>query len=202
MASPGRPSTIAQPAAGLSSTWKLVISLLVSLHVFAVFVGPWAVPPRSELARSIADALSPYIQAARLDNGYRFFAPEPGPGHLVRYEVVTRDGQKIEGTFPDKKTERPRLLYHRYFMLSEFLNSISAPEPAKPATADSKLAELATAYAESYAGHLVDKYDAQSVKLYLQQHKLPTMEEVRAGKKLSDPEFYEEHLLVDYDREE
>ncbi len=181
-----------------------MISLLVSLHVFAVFVGPWAVPPHgSELARSIADALSPYIQAARLDNGYRFFAPEPGPGHLVRYEVVTRDGRKIDGAFPDKKTEWPRLLYHRYFMLSEFLNSISVPEEvAKSAPADSKMAELATAYAESYAGHLVHKYDAQSVKLYLQQHKLPTMQEVRAGKKLSDPELYEERLVVDYEREE
>ena len=180
-----------------------MISLLVSLHVFAVFVGPWAMPPQgSELARSIAGVMGPYLQAAFLNNGYRFFAPEPGPGHLVRYEVVTRDGRKIDGTFPDKKTEWPRLLYHRYFMLSEFLNSITVPESAKPTTADSKLAELATAYAESYAGHLVDKYDAQSVKLYLQQHKLPTMEEVRAGKKLSDPEFYEERLLVDYDREE
>src|ERR1700683_5258792 len=157
MAAPSKPSTIAQAPPGLSRTWKLVISLLVSLHVMAVFVGPWAMPPHgSELARSIAGVMGPYLQAAFLNNGYRFFAPEPGPGHLVRYEVVTRDGQKIEGTFPDKKTERPRLLYHRYFMLSEFLNSISAPEPAKPATADSKLAELATAYAESYAGHLVD----------------------------------------------
>jgi hypothetical protein len=198
MAAPSKPSTIAQAPGGLSPTWKLVISLLVSLHVVAVFVGPWAAPPHgSLLARTIATGLSPYIQAAHLDNGYRFFAPEPGPGHLVRYEVVTRDGRKIEGSFPDKKAHWPRLLYHRYFMLSEWLNSISGPD-----SADSKQNELATAYAESYAGHLVHKYDAQTVKLYLRQHKLPSMDEVRAGKKLSDPEFYEERLIVDYDQEE
>jgi hypothetical protein len=190
MAAPGTPSAIARPDGGLSSNWKLVISLLVSLHVIAVFVGPWAMPPHgSELARTIATGMGPYLQGAFLNNGYRFFAPEPGPGHLVKYEVIRRDGSKIEGSFPDKKTEWPRLLYHRYFMLSEFLNSLSAPEAA----------ELATAYEEAYAGHLANKYDATSVKLWLQQHKLPTMAEVRAGKKLSDPEFYEERLVVEWE---
>jgi hypothetical protein len=192
MAATRTPSATTQPPAGLSRTWKLVISVLVSLHVLAVFVGPWAMPPhRSELARTIAAGMGPYLQAAFLDNGYRFFSPEPGPGHLVRYEVTTHDGRQIEGTFPDKKAQWPRLLYHRYFMLSEFLNTISGPQAA----------ELATAYQESYANHLVDKYDAKEVKLYLRHHRLPTMEEVLAGKKLSDPEFYEERYVVGWDED-
>ncbi len=107
----------------------------------------------------------------------------------MRYEIVTRDGRQIEGSFPDRKAQWPRLLYHRYFMLSEFLNSLSAPEAA----------ELATAYEESYASHLRDHYDARSVKLYLRQHRLPTMADVRGGKKLSDPEFYDERLVVEYE---
>ena len=41
--------------------------------------------------------------------------------------VVTRDGRKIEGSFPDKKAEWPRLLYHRYFMLSEHLSGLRDP---------------------------------------------------------------------------
>jgi len=186
------PSPIDRPQSGLTPGWKRLISLLVTLHVVAVFVGPWAMPPHgSELARSIANGFGPYLQAAFLNNGYRFFAPEPGPGHLVRYEIVTRDGRQIEGSFPDRKAQWPRLLYHRHFMLSEFLNSLSAPEAA----------EVATAYEESYAGHLANRYDAKSVKLYLQQHRLPTMDEVRSGKKLSDPEFYDEHVVVEYDKD-
>jgi hypothetical protein len=189
MESTAAPLPIDRPPCGLSPGWKGLISLLVALHVAAVFVGPWAMPPHgSELARTIAAGFAPYLQAAFLDNGYRFFAPEPGPGHLVRYEIVTRDGRTIEGSFPDRKAHWPRLLYHRHFMLSEFLNSLSAPEAA----------EMATAYEEAFAGHLAHRYDAESVKLYLQQHRLPTMAEVRSGKKLGDPEFYDEHLVVEY----
>lgn len=188
---PSRPlSPIDRPQSRLTPGWKRLISVLVTLHVAAVFVGPWAMPPHgSELARSIANGFGPYLQAAFLNNGYRFFAPEPGPGHLVRYEVVTRDGRQIEGSFPDRKAQWPRLLYHRHFMLSEFLNSLSAPEAA----------DMATAYAESYAGHLAYVYDATSVKLYVQQHRLPTIADIHAGKKLGDAEFYDDHLVVEYE---
>jgi hypothetical protein len=198
--------TTDQPPRGLSSTWKMVISLAVSLHVLAVFVGPWAMPPQgSELARTVATGMGPYLQALRLDNGYRFFAPEPGPGHLVRYEVTTKDGKTIEGEFPNKQTQRPRLLYHRYFMLSEFLNSLYGPEIDERTAEKNPLAnaqkELATAYAESYARHLIDKYNAKEVKLYMRQHRLPTMEDIRGGKKLSDPEFYDEHVVAEWEED-
>ncbi|NIO41435.1 MAG: hypothetical protein GTO41_15415, partial [Burkholderiales bacterium] len=68
-----------------------------------------------------------------LDHGYRFFAPEPGPGHLVRYEVTTSDGAGAAGQFPDRDRIWPRLLYHRWFMLSEtaFAASSSLPSPAE-----------------------------------------------------------------------
>src|SRR4029078_5501609 len=101
-----------QPPAWLTPGVKALLSIVLALHVLAVFVGPWAMPPQgSDLARSISWGLEPYIQALSLNNGYRFFAPEPGPGNLVRYEVVTRDGEEIEGVFPNLKTEWPRLLY-------------------------------------------------------------------------------------------
>ena len=73
--------------------------------------------------------MRPYLQILSLDNGYRFFAPEPGPSHLVRYDVTLADGQQIGGVFPNLAEERPRLLYHRYFMLSEFVNSLTEGTP-------------------------------------------------------------------------
>ena len=37
----------------------------------------------------------PYLEAAYLDHGYAFFAPDPGPSHLVRYELEFDDGGVI-----------------------------------------------------------------------------------------------------------
>ena len=179
----------AEPAPTVSPGWRAVLSVLIAVHLLAVFLGPWAMPPHgSDLARALAGWMQPYLEGVSLNNGYRFFAPEPGPGHLVRYEVTAGDGPAIEGHFPDLATERPRLLYHRYFMLSEFLNSISHPAAA----------ELADKYGESYANHLIHQYDAQHLKLYLRQHRLPTMEEVRGGMQLDDPSLYEERLVVEW----
>jgi hypothetical protein len=173
----------------ISPGLKKLLSVLIALHLLAVFVGPWAMPPHgSQLARWTASWIDPYIQAANLNNGYRFFAPEPSPGHLVHYEVVTGDGREIDGVFPDRKTEWPRLLYHRYFMMSEFLNTVMSNPNA---------ATLAEKYATSYATHLLRQYDAKSVKLSVRQHRLPSMDDVRGGMKLDDPSLYDEKLVID-----
>ncbi len=178
--------------ARLSPGLRRGISIVIGLHVLAVFVGPWAMPPHgSQMARAIGDVLSPYIQAMCLNNGYRFFAPEPGPGHLVRYEIETGDGRQIEGVFPDRQAQWPRLLYHRYFMMSEFLNSVNSID--RPETA-----AISDKYAESYVRHLVHEYDARSVTLYLRQHRLPSMEDVRGGLKLDDPSLYEDKQVTSW----
>src|SRR3990172_7505683 len=105
----------ANPAAvGLPRpTVRVAVSLLVIVHVFAVFVGPWAMPPQnSELAAGCARIFQPYLDALCLANGYRFFAPEPGPSHLVRYEITHDDGTLESGEFPNRQQHVPRLLYH------------------------------------------------------------------------------------------
>lgn len=171
---------------------RAVVSVLVALHVLAVFVGPWAMPPSSELAGSFRSALAPYLDILSLGNGYRFFAPEPGPSHLIRYEVTLKDGSLKTGVFPDRNEHRPRLLYHRYFMLTEFLNGLESPGVPR---------NRSEAYARSYAQHLVDEYQADSVRLYMRRHYVPRMEEVRRGMKLTDPALYQERLLVEYTRD-
>jgi hypothetical protein len=67
-----------------------------------------------------------------LDHGYFFFAPNPGPSHLVGI----RDQSVL---FPDRKEQWPRLLYHRYFMLSEFYNNSFAPTALDPQDMTDKL---------------------------------------------------------------
>lgn len=87
--------------------------------------------------------LAAYGQFLYLDRGYAFFAPDPGPSHLLRVELREKDsnfagpdsrGTEIEvRTYPSLGEQWPRLLYHRHFMLAEFLND--AYQPALPAEA-------------------------------------------------------------------
>ncbi|MEX0678569.1 MAG: hypothetical protein WD063_15920 [Pirellulales bacterium] len=169
---------------------RAVVSVLVILHVAAVFIGPWAMPPQnSELSATVARLFQPYLDILSLGNGYRFFAPEPGPSHLVRYEVTLDDGTLVEGVFPDRSEHRPRLLYHRYFMLSEFVNTLSGGNRENP---------RADAYAGGYARHLAEQYNAKTVKLFLRRHYVPRTEEVQRGMRLTDKALYEERPLFTY----
>jgi hypothetical protein len=159
----------------------------VIFHVVAVFLGPFAMPPgASHLASTLAGVFQPYVEGLCLANGYRFFAPEPGPSHLVRYEVALPDGTVKQGSFPDIEQHFPRLLYHRYFMLTEFINTIDDPDAPS---------ELAKAYAKSYAEHLAHAYQAKDVKLFLIRHFVPQMHEVQQGMRLSDKSKYVERPL-------
>jgi hypothetical protein len=178
---------------------RAALSALILLHLLAVFAGPWALPPqRSQLAATCARLLHPYLQALSLDNGYRFFAPEPGPSHLVRYEVVLPGGEKINRTFPNRQEQWPRLLYHRYFMLSEFINSLGSRGGPQPSAADRRLLE---AYTDSYARHLAHVYGTEHIDLYLRRHRIARIDDVRAGMQLSDPALYEEKPLLTYEED-
>ena len=48
--------------------------------------------------------------------------------------ITLADGTLKTGEFPDRNMHRPRLLYHRYFMLSEFVNTLASPPPAQAGT--------------------------------------------------------------------
>lgn len=68
-----------------------------------------------------------------LDHGYFFFAPNPGPNHLVGWKANTAKSDQLpEVLFPDRRQQWPRLRYHRYFMLSEFYNNSFAPTELLP----------------------------------------------------------------------
>ncbi len=139
-----------------------------------------SVAPSSELVRETWGWFQPYLQFLYLDHGYHFFAPEPMESTLLSYEAKRADGTVVRGRIPDRVTQ-PRLLYHRYFMLTEHMND--APE------------ELEDLWHESYAHHIGRKYGAVEVTLFQQTHNLPTMERVRDGGRLTDPESFEEQSL-------
>jgi hypothetical protein len=61
------------------------------------------------------------------------------------------------------------------------------------------LSEMQTVFARSYARHLLRKYQAQRVTLYLIEHMFPSPQEVLDGLKLDDPRFYRTRKLGSFD---
>jgi hypothetical protein len=196
-----------QPVSPWSTRRRAIASVLIILHVAAVFAAPCAgPPPSSPLERNVANVFDPYLQAAFLNHGYRFFAPNPGPSHLVRYELTLADGKTNVGRFPDLKTARPRLLYHRHFMLSETIFSLTrtltdpprftSTEQHEAYERDVKAAkELVGPLLTAVAKELREEHDATRVKLFVVQHDIPTPEQVLDGMKLTDESLYREQPL-------
>jgi hypothetical protein len=184
-----------------------IVSALVLFHLTAAIVAALvAAPPYSELSLEAARIFRPYVNAADLNHGYRFFAPDPGPSHLVRYHLEFADGSKRDGKFPDLDQERPRLLYHRYFMLSEHLFGLYGAwqQLLENSRGDVPLAErqemnkaardaeaLYRAFAKSYADELLRRNGAKRVTLELVEHVIPRPDDVAAGRqRLDDPALF------------
>ena len=134
-----------QDAGQVASSWpawaKALASLLIGFHLLAVLMAPLTMfAPSEALTVPVRNAVAPYQHATYLDHGYQFFAPDPGPSHFVQYIVITQDGERIEGRFPDRDKHWPRLHYHRWFMLSERVYAINdqimSDEELKAAYAD------------------------------------------------------------------
>ena len=176
--------------------------MLILLHLAAVILAPLNVWPsgESKLWHAVATPFWPYIEAADLNHGYRFFGPDPGPSHLVRYHLEMPDGTSREGVFPNLAEERPRLLYHRYFMLSEHLNGLyegqmiakSESAPGQPEDSPQRrAAELDyNAMVRSYADELLRRTGAKSVHMELIEHDFPSPEESLSGLRLDDKSLY------------
>ncbi len=200
---------------------KALLSALIAFHITAVFVGPFAFASNweSPFAEAVSGAIRWYTGGMYLNHGYFFFAPDPGPSHLIDYQVEFDDGRPpVKGRFPDLKTERPRLLYHRHFMLAESLNNRFVPaepppEPSPPsltATTEEKILAQASreqydrqlaawqharkqyeAMRRSFEEHLKAKYGGDRVTLTRVEHRLPIADEVElVGRKLNAPDSY------------
>jgi len=197
-----------------SPSYRMVVSGLLVLHIGALFVGPCASPPpSSEWARKAEGIYEPYLRATFLkDHGYRFFAPNPGPSHLVRYELFDGAGElTTEGKFPDLQHHWPRLYYHRHFMISESLFNIANPV-ANPPDADAPPDVQAgyeaaksqrDAYLNAISEDLIRMHPgATKVRLYMVEHAIPLPEDVAKGRPLGDPDLYREVPLGEFAIEE
>lgn len=183
---------------------RFVVSCLVLLHLAAVFVPPFAFATRgpetaSPLASHLRDWLRPYFEPMFLDHGYAFFAPEPGPSHLLRCRLEFGQQQPaVELIFPDRTKQWPRLLYHRHFMLAEQLHALYVPPSPPPTQEPGLLSQWREARAQyerrrdSFADHLRHLYGAQHVEIVRVEHRTLSPEQRAAGMKLTDRSLYED----------
>ena len=197
----GEPSEVT-----LGRKWRVVLSVLIVLHILAVTAEPLRFFSRSSRGTSPAadparELLAPYVEFAYLSHGYFFFAPEPGPSHLIECRFQDSQGQQLSLRYPDRQAQWPRLLYHRHFMLTENLHQIWAPPVdlrvfeedealGRQWRADRKRYEQVR---DSMANHVAATFGAAEVELDRVEHRLPSGEEVLDRDpplKLDDPSLY------------
>jgi hypothetical protein len=144
-----------------------------------------SVPPTSQLVVQIAQdsKMQWYLDALYLNHGYYFFAPDPGDGHLIYYDVSDTQGNVIkQGKFPDWELHRPRLWYHRYFMLADQAGAGFQDEQGQ------------RRYLEAYARQLLRHFDGESVRVRWVAHSPPDPRNVTDPAKLDAPETYKLRL--------
>lgn len=182
---------------------KGVVSALVVVHLIAVVAPPLQLqtytPGAPATPVSFAfRTLQPYIDLLYLNHGYAFFAPDPGPSHLVRYRATFADDRStVVGTFPDRNDHWPRLFYHRHFMLAEQLHSDYASPSGPPPEAGPDHAfwkNRRDNYVQKWNGferRLQALLGAESVTLERIEHRQPDWYEHRQfGLRLNDPSLY------------
>ncbi len=159
------------------------VNIWLVFHLFTICVTPATIGPASPTSLYASKVVTPYLQPLYLNHGFHYFAPEPGSSSLLEYELTMADGSTRSGTLPNGDI-RPRLLYHRHFMLTEYLGG-TEPEYRGPLI-------------EAFAQQLMRQSEAQFVSMTLVTHNLPTMTRVRVGGMLTEDDLYERESLGTY----
>ena len=163
---------------------KIVVSLLVVWHVTAVFLAPLSIQPSSPLVQKVAqNYMQWYLDALYLNHGYHFFAPDPGAGHLIHYQLTDDVGRVSEGEFPSKKDNWPRLLYHRYFMLAD--------QCEVPSQSEGESRQWKQAYLSAYAQQLLREHEGSQARVWRAVHYPAFVDDVVRGMPLDDKRTYE-----------
>jgi len=156
-----------------SKTKTRIASLIILGFLFVLILGPLSNPVASPyFSGPVAAKISPVHRALFLGHGYRFFGPDPGPGHLLVYQGERSDGTQFEGVFPDSSAHWPRLLYHRWFMLSETVFSEHAVQLSQSGFEQRveeykrQIAEFQEAGKLKFASELIQERDLEALQYH------------------------------------
>jgi hypothetical protein len=190
VAAPDRaPSPAAEDETGWSQRrwFKPLVTVWLIYHLSGVVLFPASISvPEGGLLYELCDLThAKYMQGLYMVGGHRFFAPEPGAGLLISYDITQADGTVMSQTFPRREIS-PRLMYHRYFMLSERSQDVVLPEM----------------WFRMYARHLLAFKPGEEITLTRVVHHLASPDEVIGGMPLTAPELYERIELGKWTRAE
>ncbi|MGI9474489.1 MAG: hypothetical protein ACR2NZ_23330 [Rubripirellula sp.] len=173
----------------ISKRVRLGLSFLIIGHLLAVVLPPLSLQTRGPVGQSpsvstLLRVVEGYSQMVYIDRGYAFFAPDPGPSHLIQAEITSKEGSRVELMFPDRSEQWPRLLYHRHFMLSEFMEEIYQP-PGPPESLSKTSPTQATYWIEargryehvrkSVVDHLRYEHPGHEVAIRRVEHLIPDL---------------------------
>jgi hypothetical protein len=108
----------------LPPRWRLLGgTVLLLLHFGTILTAVTVIPPPTGPSPYISNQLwsrltRPYLQVTLLNNGYHFYAPEPGPAALLWFRVEFEDGRSAWVRIPDHKTCRNHLERRRWGALA------------------------------------------------------------------------------------
>jgi hypothetical protein len=171
---------------------RAALSLFIVWHFTAVFLAALSAPPSSQLVYRIAQQglMQWYLDALYMNQQHSFFAPDVGPGNIIRYELFDQSGQLMEkGNLPDRKEHWPRLRYHRHFMLADQADYLSANDQYRK--------QWQRAFLEGFARHLLRVHeDAASVRVQRVAHWPIPRTLALEGRKIDDQQGYDTQLEV------
>ena len=129
-------AVVAALLSAVPRTYRLVgISLLIAWHFFAIFtatqiIGGTAGP--SWLASQVWTRVTrPYLQITHLNNGYHFYAPEPGPVALVWIRVRFADGAVVWERLPNHEKCRNHIERRRMAAIASMMGQSMPGQPTE-----------------------------------------------------------------------
>jgi hypothetical protein len=116
--------------------WRMLVgSALIVMHFACILTAVTIVPPPNGSSPYWSQQLfmrisRPWLQLTVMNNGYHFYAPEPGPASLVWFYVEFSDGESTWVRIPDHKAVTTHVERRRLGALATSLGQTAPVQPA------------------------------------------------------------------------
>ncbi|TWU24467.1 hypothetical protein [Bythopirellula polymerisocia] len=186
---------------GWHPAWRVLASVMVVLHVLAVFSAPWdlstlaALPPGYQagtdslgrqpqlppldsevwqepiVPRGLRRFFRHYLNLMYLNHGYEFFAPDPGGSNIIRYTIRDSGGQTIAEGQFPDLEQEWPRLFYHRHLMLAAQTGDMGPESGR-----------------HYAQHLLKANGGQTIRLEWLIHALLSPQQVADGTPLDAPQ--------------